>query len=184
MERPQSKFRFERKYNLSLKEWGPLMHNVVKSGLKIHHPPRSINNLYCDTLSRDAYFENVEGLSERKKYRIRWYGTRLGRIKPTLEIKIKQEYVNKKQSAKLPKFELQSLADIDSFYKKSLQFLEKEQLPLFYLMCNKFPLLINGYERVYYISECKTTRLTIDKNLRFYNVLTKRSTLLLDNIIV
>ena len=184
MGKPQNKFRFERKYNLKEMDYPSLMYKIMSSELITHHPPRKINNLYLDTLSRESYFENVEGLSERNKYRIRWYGSRFGEIKPTLEVKIKKEYVNRKKSLKLPKFKLFNFEGIENLYSNVGELLQKQEHELFIPYSNIFPLLLNGYDREYFISKCGTTRLTIDKNLFFFNVRTKRNVHPLNRIIV
>lgn len=167
--KPQSKYRYERKYNMDVSEYDVLLFSLQKEGMKIHHPPRTINNLYFDTPDLDAYLENVEGLSERNKYRLRWYGERFQEFKPTFEVKMKRDTVNTKQSVKLNPMPFHNLEDVNAVCSSVMEGLS-EANPLLYIeMQNKQPTLLNGYQRDYYISIDKVTRLTIDRNMYFYN---------------
>ena len=47
---------------------------------------RVINNIYMDTVNFDIFKENIDGLSNRNKLRMRWYGEKYGLIKGKLEI--------------------------------------------------------------------------------------------------
>ena len=64
----------------------------------LHHPAifrpifseRFVNNIYFDSLEFISYHQSIEGLDQRKKVRVRWYGDLSGSIKnPILEIKKK-----------------------------------------------------------------------------------------------
>ena len=49
---------------------------------------RNVNNLYLDSVSLSSYFDNLAGIAQRLKIRVRWYGSLFGFIeKPVLEIK-------------------------------------------------------------------------------------------------
>lgn len=43
-------------------------------GLRTLFPDRRIHNIYFDTPDLAAFHENMAGVGERRKYRIRWYG--------------------------------------------------------------------------------------------------------------
>ena len=169
MENPQSSYRYERKYRLDISEYEILVHSMLSEGMKVHHPSRFINNIYFDSLNFDAYYENVEGESERNKYRLRWYGDRFNKIKPTFEVKMKKDQVNKKESLKLPEVEFKNYHDVEAVYNHILNYMESEESTLFFHMINKTPTLLNGYQREYFLSKDGKTRLTIDKGLFFYN---------------
>ena len=85
-------YRYERKSVIS-----ELTKNEIKALIKLHpamflesYPPRFVNNLYLDSVGMNNYFDNMAGLKERVKVRIRWYGRLFGSVeKPTLELKIK-----------------------------------------------------------------------------------------------
>lgn len=169
MENPQNNFRYERKYRLDISEYEILVLEMFSEGMKVHHPSRFVNNLYFDNLNFDAYFENVEGESERKKYRLRWYGDRFNTIEPTFEVKIKKDQVNRKESLKISEVEFKNLHDINKVYNHILNYMEKEESKLFFEMMVKTPTLLNGYRRDYFLSKDGKTRLTIDRNVFFYN---------------
>ena len=174
MGNPQYKYRFERKYNLNEIQLFKLKHLILNSSLVEHHPPRWINNLYFDSLSYNSYHENVEGLSDRKKVRIRWYGTQFGAIKPTFEVKIKSEYVNRKESTKLKKIIVQDKTAFDSLKDDALQELMKQESKNYTILSTSYPSLLNRYYREYYISNDRSTRLTIDQSMWFYNFKSKK----------
>ena len=59
---------------------------------------RFVNNIYFDNLDFSSYYENIGGVTPRKKVRIRWYGDLTGQIRePVLEIKKKSGSVGKKE---------------------------------------------------------------------------------------
>ena len=53
---------------------------------------RIINNIYFDSPSLNKFFANDDGISERNKLRIRWYGNNSNTYDYRLEIKIKKEF--------------------------------------------------------------------------------------------
>jgi len=165
----QNNFRYERKYKLDISDYAILVHNILSDGMKVHHPARYINNVYFDSLDMESYFENVEGESKRSKYRLRWYGERFNLIDPIFEVKMKQDQVNKKETLKISEIEFRNLDDVEKVSEHLLSFMQENETKLFFDMFNKTPSLLNGYERDYFLSEDGKTRLTIDRNLFFYN---------------
>jgi hypothetical protein len=68
-------------------------------------PDRYINSIYLDTYALDYYNDNIAGLSDRVKQRIRWYGHDLENIhKPMLEIKVKNNKLGYKKYTELTSF--------------------------------------------------------------------------------
>ena len=68
--------RYERKYRIENVDIS-LINQIVKmhpAGFRKAYPDRSVNNIYLDTPDFETYRANVAGVSERKKYRVRWYG--------------------------------------------------------------------------------------------------------------
>jgi hypothetical protein len=130
---------------------------------------RKVNNIYFDTPVYNDYFDNVLGVSDRKKIRIRWYGDTFGAIKePVLEIKIKKGIVGDKWSFKLAPFVLDNTFDnavIQNIFKSS-------KLPLAILESVKMviPTLLNSYLRHYYMSANNKFRVTLDYNLCYYKI--------------
>ena len=75
-------FRYERKFRPETLDLQQIQNIVLSSKAffrRIYHP-RYINNIYLDTPELDAFFDNIGGMSDRKKYRIRWYGEAQGEI--------------------------------------------------------------------------------------------------------
>lgn len=153
--------RYERKYRIetaSLRE----VEMVIRQNpacFQTAFPDRWINSIYLDDVAFNSLQENLSGISKRNKYRIRWYGYTLSDIKkPTLEIKMKNNFVNSKKFYALPDFTLDRHFDC-------VQFLEThvDDLP------NRlFPVSIIQYLRSYYVSQNGKIRATIDRELRYY----------------
>ncbi len=129
---------------------------------------RQVNNIYFDTFNFSSFSDNVIGISERLKMRIRWYGKEFGLVKnPVLELKIKNAMVGRKESTNLNDFfisERTSSNDIINFVKNNrLTPLSKRTFLL------TRPALMNNYTRRYFISSCGHFRITYDINLTFYS---------------
>ena len=43
--------------------------------IRVHNPPREINNIYFDNLNFTSAQNNIDGISERAKFRVRWYNS-------------------------------------------------------------------------------------------------------------
>ena len=77
--------RYERKYkieSISADVVRQIVTNHPASFRKIY-PDRKVNNIYFDNSELSAYFENVNGVSERRKFRVRWYGEDIFKIEKT-----------------------------------------------------------------------------------------------------
>ena len=97
---------------------------------------------------------------------------------------MKRNTVNIKESVKLDSMAFWSLSDVDSVYNHVLHGLEDSNPRLYLEMLNRQPTLLNGYQRDYYISTDKITRLTIDRNIFFYNCSNGQEYYPVDNMIV
>lgn len=51
------------------------------------HPSRHVQSMYFDTWSSQAVRENLAGISQRQKIRMRWYGEGTGQVMANLECK-------------------------------------------------------------------------------------------------
>jgi SPX domain protein involved in polyphosphate accumulation len=130
---------------------------------------RQVNNIYFDTLGYNDYFDNVLGVSNRKKIRIRWYGETFGHIsKPVLEIKIKKGLVGDKWSYKLQPFTLDN-----TFTNEKIQkIFDNSNLPPPILESVKMvsPTLLNSYQRRYFLSADNKYRVTLDFKLLYHKI--------------
>ena len=93
--------RYERKYKIE-----SITAEVVRQ-VVINHPAsfrkifpdRKVNNIYFDNIELSAYFDNVNGIADRQKIRVRWYGDDIFKIEqPKLEIKIKSNQLGFKKT--------------------------------------------------------------------------------------
>lgn len=130
---------------------------------------RQINNIYFDTNEYQNYFDNVLGVSNRKKIRIRWYGNTFGKIKnPILEVKTKQGLVGNKLSSKLKPFILDNKFTSD--YVDSIFSNSNLPKPILEDLKMNTPTLLNSYQRKYYLSADRRFRITLDFDLKYYKV--------------
>lgn len=165
-------YRYERKFTVP----NSLRYSTIEQFIKrntalfreVFHL-RQVNNIYFDTASYNDYFDNVLGVSDRRKIRIRWYGETFGNIeKPVLELKIKKGIVGDKWSFKLEPFILDN-----DFTNETIQFVfKKSNLPLPILESVKMvtPTLLNSYSRRYYLSANNKFRITIDFKLLYHKI--------------
>jgi len=115
----------------------------------------------------DNYHDNVDGLSDRIKVRIRWYGDLFGFIeRPTLEIKIKKGGLGRKISIPINSF----LFDNNISIKYMEDMINNSIIPIYIREIIRFvrPTLINRYRRVYYLSADGIFRATLDNSQQFY----------------
>lgn len=162
-------FRYERKFVLDASRLAEFRLQV-----KLHpamfreaYPPRYVNNLYLDTLDRSSYFDNVEGMPERTKMRVRWYGELLGVVdRPFLEYKLKRGVVGTKRRYDLPTISLSTngvgRSIVAAMRTAELPASVRIQLP--YIE----PTLLNRYRREYFES-ARGFRVTLDTELRSIN---------------
>lgn len=125
------------------------------AGFRRAYPDRQINNVYFDSPGWRTFYDNLAGISDRTKYRLRWYGRRHDLIEAgQFELKRKENLLGTKTIYRLEEHFLpdqiaQIPARIASIAANAL-----------------FPVLLNTYERSYYESVDGCFRLTIDRNLR------------------
>ena len=174
MEGPQKdKFRYERKYIIENVDLPEFVYQIQNSSFLEVYKERKINNLYYDNINLDSIFDNIDGLSNRKKYRVRWYGDTFKSSIKQFEIKFKSEFLNSKKIINIGKFQIKNHNDFQQTYDKLIEILKKNDLPLFFEMQSKFLKLYNSYKRKYYLSADENVRITVDSDLKFYSPLTK-----------
>jgi hypothetical protein len=130
------------------------------------YPARTVNNVYLDTPGRSDYFDHVQGVAERAKTRIRWYGALRGVIQaPVLERKYKRGLLGGKWSQRLPVFQLNGAP-----WRVCLEeMLGAPDLPerWRWAVRGREPALVNRYVRRYFLSADGRFRLTLDTALEF-----------------
>ena len=138
--------------------------------LKEKFKPRNVNNIYFDTQNNNCLKEHLDGIKNRYKIRIRWYGEFKNFLKPILEFKIKKNKTTVKKK-------IQMDADNKTNYlsnKKNLLIFLRETLKKNKIInfSNNFQISrIISYHRSYYESLNEKIRFTIDQNLtyKFFN---------------
>lgn len=168
-ERDELGFRFERKYHVTNIPLAEIEHLVRRNPALFRpaFPDRVINNIYLETLSRRSLLENLDGIADRTKARIRWYGAMLARVeRPILEFKIKRGMVGAKDSYKLAAFTVERGMSAATVYRA----IEQSDLPehVRNALRGFEPVLLNRYRRKYYISADRDYRITLDTELEFY----------------
>ena len=164
-------FRYERKFRPETLDLQQIQNIILSSEAffrRIYHP-RYINNIYLDTPELEAFYENIGGNSDRKKYRIRWYGEAQGKITGAIfEIKIKFSYRGTKKSFFLPDFTL----DNDFSTKKCHDLLRSADIPAQILddIAGMEMKLLNRYNRTYFRDVSGRFRLTTDSDINYYRI--------------
>lgn len=129
-------------------------------GFKEIFAERIVNNIYFDTPMFRFYNENVQGVAERKKLRIRWYGDTTLAKECRFEIKRKVGAAGFKDVFPIS---LQP-GDLATFsFSNTLALPEDVKLQL----AETRPALFNRYRRRYFLSADERFRATMDYDLRY-----------------
>ncbi len=135
---------------------------------RVAYPPRQINNIYFDTLTYEGLNGNVSGLAGRDKLRLRWYGTdRAHFTEANLEVKRKEGMAGWKEI-----YPVTHTFNLDTVTWPALRSALYNTLPLRGQMwLNHFttPIIINHYQRSYYVTPDGVVRLTLDTQLHAYD---------------
>ena len=160
--------RYERKYWLDTDK-SLIFKNILKDKqFNEIYKKRRVMSLYFDTLNFKFFKENIEGVGNRIKPRLRWYDdvqeNKLNKIDVRLEIKKKKGFVGNKLNYKIGKYK-----NIYELIKSINQFDFQEKISNI-VNIQVFPILITSYDREYFLSKDKLFRSTIDTNLKVSSV--------------
>lgn len=172
-------YRYERKFLVTGLDTRQLatMIRLHPMAFSTAYPDRPVNNIYFDTEDFQYFRDNVEGVSNRKKIRIRWYGNwEDTEVLPVLEYKIKRGPVGYKKNYRLApvqinpaKFDVAAVVD---------QMLDCDLPDIVRLdLAGHRPVLVNSYHRMYNLSHDRRFRLTIDNEMTYYRVMAASGTL-------
>lgn len=164
-------YRYERKFDISM-----LSPERIEMLVRLHpgvfsenYPPRFINSIYLDSFMLRNFFDNICGIKERMKSRIRWYGEMLGMIKkPTLELKIKKDELGKKIAYPIAPFKITRGFSFDTIRGAIKETSLPSALRISILSLNCVVLV--RYRRKYYQSADRKYRITIDGGIEFYQL--------------
>lgn len=129
-------------------------------------PPRRVNNVYFDSYDLTACFDNISGQSVRDKVRLRWYGDVTGFERCTLEFKHRRNKYGWKDS-----FKMGLSLDMREVLWRELRALVRAELPGWARMvfdASPQPVIINSYQRSYFLSHDGSVRVTLDTAQRFF----------------
>lgn len=173
--------RLELKYLISLHQTNKVL-RILKTlpfSLKEKYQPRLVNNIYFDTYKNHSLMEHLDGIKNRYKIRIRWYGDFLNFFNPTIEFKIKNNKLTTKKKFLMKNFSSEILAS----KKKLISFLKTELInnKIINFSQNFKVARIISYKRKYLEAKKNKIRFTLDENLS-YKFYSKDNLILLDNL--
>ncbi len=149
-------WRYEVKYIATPDQWFQIRELLTThpAGFKTAFPDRIINNIYYDTPDFSTCRDNLSGVSQRKKFRLRWYGSPDIIKDAIFEIKIKNNALGRKESFKVDNPDHLSMID-------SLKNFNLSGSP------HLSPVLQNQYLRSYFINMEGNFRLTVDRKIKY-----------------
>jgi len=162
-------FRKELKYLISDNDFYVINHNLKDLIDKDSHCENdcyTISSIYFDTYNKTSYKQVKDGLSDRWKYRIRYYDYKDTYIK--LEKKHKTNNLTNKTSIKINKKELREILNNKIKIKSNNPPLLNEFIMK---MKNELlrPVICIEYDRIPYTYKLGNVRITLDYNLRYTN---------------
>lgn len=162
--------RYEIKFILNEQELTEAYKFIKSINAYIPYPSREINSLYFDTVDFQSIRDNLAGVSNRQKIRLRWYGNNENNKNSlmSLELKLRNGRVGSKRRYNVP----QKLSN--DIYKSTSREIGKcvfNNLKVTDEIINDLylPTLFINYIREYY--QCNNElRITIDKNINFRDI--------------
>ena len=143
-----SDWRFEKKFIVESHLFTSVLKSFLQDGWYEIFPDRYVNSVYFDDIKFTSYYENLLGISDRVKYRLRFYGYTF-RGEGVYERKIRHSDVNTKKTIKVSDLSL----DLGK-----LQFPEMTALS---------PVVHVRYKRKYFFNSILDCRMTIDSDLEY-----------------
>ncbi len=152
--------RFERKWIFNSNNYLILINAVIRSNLffRNQYPQRKVNSIYFDTNNYTSILQNLDGISGKKKIRIRWYGDEKIMTDPAIEIKSKNGFETKKEIIEIKELNNIQPFNLDMINEKLNARLDLKKLVL--------PILTTNYDRQYFVSFDGKIRATVDYNLK------------------
>ena len=148
-----SDVRIERKFSFGNANDKELTKFLLSNNFKQKYQKRRVNSIYLDTPNFNHVLDNINGVNEREKLRIRWYNNDLENF--SIEVKKKNKFCILKKINKInSKIRKESfISDFsDVFYKK---FSKNKKY-------NYNFILIVSYVRNYWVSANEKIRATVD----------------------
>lgn len=169
--------RYEKKFKISTSEFSAFLAIINKFKFINQYQSRFISSIYYDTTDFNLYKDSINGVSERKKYRARFYNNDFKEI--NLEEKVKIADLGYKNIYRMN--ELDHLSKIRLFLNKKNNF-DDLLIPL-RLFGKFFPVSFVNYFRSYFISYDGKTRITLDEKINYSKIINNKKCLYLSSII-
>ncbi len=156
--------RYERKYRIDKMQASAVKQTIkmMPHGFKKAFENRIVNNIYFDDPDYVKLRENRDGIANRNKLRVRWYGEVLENDL-TLEIKGKKNDLGTKEHFKIDLNFVQNLSELTEKVKVASR---KKDAKI-------YPVIMNQYERSYFVTADQKIRITVDEQLRFFPLFNK-----------
>ena len=155
--------RYERKWIYRSNDHLTLINSLIRSNLFFNkqYPNRRVNSIYFDDINHSSIRQNLDGISEKKKIRVRWYGTQNQLVNPVLEIKNKKGLETRKETYKISELDGLKFPDFKNLdlIKNTVNLQKKSKNTI-------LPILTTNYDRQYFVSNNGKVRATIDYNLK------------------
>ena len=155
-------YRFERKWVFN-NNFLDVYNNLLKSKFlfRTNFPDRTVNSIYFDDFNNSCVSENLAGVNEKTKFRLRWYGKNNHILKnPKLEFKVKKNFMNYKIIN-----DLKILDNLDLRKTKNVNFITKT-INSIYKIKTLIPVSTTHYDRSYFLSSNNLVRSTLDEQLK------------------
>ena len=155
--------RYERKWIYRSNDHLTLINSLIRSNLFFNkqYPNRRVNSIYFDDINYSSIRQNLDGISEKKKIRVRWYGAQNQLVNPVLEIKNKKGLETRKETYKISELDGLKFPDFKNLdlIKNTVNLQKKSKNTI-------LPILTTNYDRQYFVSNNGKIRATIDYNLK------------------
>lgn len=163
--------RIEQKFELKPSNYGPILSWLHDKNYKLLFPSRLVSSIYFDNSRLQSFVDTIEGITPRRKIRVRGYGAQLtsayhSQSPLSLEIKLSGSFQRCKSQQKISN-------------QKFLDFVDNGFIDSQYGICH--PRALISYTRDYYASE--DLRVTIDRDICYSNYLDS-STQCMDDLYV
>ncbi len=131
------------------------------AGIRQTYEPRLVNSVYFDDYEFSRYRESVEGISDRQKVRLRWYGDTFSPDESALEIKRKKGQLGWKLTHPInTAFNFEASVTWNEIISAMLDLLSPRRRIDLQNALN--PVVINRYRREYFATADGEVRVTID----------------------
>ena len=128
------------------------------------HPNRSVNSIYFDDNDFSAAFDNISGISNRTKMRLRWYGDCVN-VPVFLEFKAKHNSLGQKDTMALQSTHCHHLLEKKFATMNRLLFRECNFARRNFVNRSQNHVLSTHYHREYYFCHGTKIRLTFDRSI-------------------